>query len=236
LIVVDDEPDLREMIAEYLGKCGFVVRTLADGQDLDAHLLDEPPDLLILDVNLPGEDGFAIARRVRARSSVPILMLTAASDTIDQVVGLELGADEYVIKPFDLRVLRARIQAVLRRTERVRDPPPQHLKAACSPSRVSFGHLLLDLDACRLARPDGTELEISASEFALLAAFARNPNRILSRERLLDLARGRGSEPFDRSIDVRIARIRRKVERDPDKPELIRTMRGAGYMFVPSEP
>jgi two-component system phosphate regulon response regulator OmpR len=242
LIVVDDEPDLREMIAAYLGKCGFVVRTLADGQDLDAHLLDDPPDLLILDVNLPGEDGFAIARRVRARSAVPILMLTAASDTIDQVVGLELGADEYITKPFDLRVLRARIQAVLRRTERVRDPPPQHsqapqhLQAACSPSRVSFGHLLLDLDACRLARPDGTELEISSSEFALLAAFARNPNRILSRERLLDLAHGRGSEPFDRSIDVRIARIRRKVERDPEKPELIRTMRGAGYMFVPSKP
>jgi len=236
LIVVDDEPDLREMIAEYLGKCGFNVRTAADGQELDAHLAGCPPDLLILDVNMPGEDGFAIARRVRARSAVPILMLTAASDTIDQVVGLELGADDYVPKPFDLRVLRARIQAVLRRTELVRDPPPQHQQGPCSPSRVSFGDLFLDLDARRFARPDGTELEISTSEFDLLAAFARNPNRVLSRERLLDLAGVRGSEPFDRSIDVRVARIRRKVERDPEKPELIRTMRGIGYMFVPSKP
>jgi two-component system phosphate regulon response regulator OmpR len=236
VVVVDDELDLREMISDYLGKYGFVVRTAAVGHELYAHLTGDPPDLLILDVNMLGEDGFAIARRVRARSAVPIVMVTAASDTIDQVVGLELGADEYVTKPFDLRVLRARIRAVLCRTDRERDLPSQHPQAPCSPSPVSFGHLLLDLDACRLAGPDGAELEISASEFALLAAFARNLNRVLSRERLLDLADGRGSEPFDRSIDVRIARIRRKVERNPEKPQLIRTMRGASYMFVPSKP
>lgn len=234
VIVVDDEPDLREMIAEYLGKHGFVVCTAGDGRELDALLTDSPPDLLILDVNMPGEDGFAIARRVRAGSAVPIVMLTAASDTVDRVVGLELGADDYVTKPFDLRELRARLHAVLRRTGHAQEPQPQQTPSLTA--RVHFGDLLLDLDARRLLRPDGTELPITAMEFDLLAAFARNPNRVLSRERLLDLAHSHGSEPFDRSIDVRITRIRRKVERDPEKPQLIRTMRGAGYMFVPSKP
>jgi two-component system phosphate regulon response regulator OmpR len=188
---------------------------------------------LILDVNLPGEDGFAIARRVHAGSAVPILMLTAADDTVDRVVGLELGADDYVTKPFDLRELRARIHAVLRRTGQTRDPRQQQSEPTAE--RVRFGDLLLDLDAHRLLRPDGTELEITAMEFDLLAAFARNPNRVLSRDKLLDLAHNRDSEPFDRSIDVRITRIRRKVERDPEKPQLIKTMRGTGYMFVPSK-
>jgi len=234
VIVVDDEPDMREMIAAYLGKHGFVVGTAGDGHELDARLDGDLPDLLILDVNMPGEDGFAIARRVRARSAVPILMLTAASDTVDRVVGLELGADDYVTKPFDLRELRARIHAVLRRTRPAQVPQPQ--QAQSPTARVPFGDLLLDLDAHRLLQPDGTELQITAMEFDLLAAFARNPNRVLSREMLLDLAHNHGSEPFDRSIDVRITRIRRKVERDPEKPQLIRTMRGAGYMFVPSKP
>jgi two-component system phosphate regulon response regulator OmpR len=233
VIVVDDEPDLREMIAAYLGKYGFVVSGAAGGEELDAHLASGSPDLLILDVNLPGEDGFAIARRIRAQSAVPILMLTAAGDTVDRVVGLELGADDYVAKPFDLRELRARIQAVLRRTSRTQNSAQQ--QAEPSAERVRFGDMLLDLDAHRLLRPDGSELEITAMEFDLLAAFARNPNRVLSRDRLLDLAHNRDSEPFDRSIDVRITRIRRKVERDPEKPQVIKTMRGAGYMFVPGK-
>jgi two-component system, OmpR family, response regulator len=233
VIVVDDEPDIREVIATYLGKYGFVVSGAADGEELDAHLASDSPDLLILDVNLPGEDGFAIARRVHAGSAVPILMLTAADDTVDRVVGLELGADDYVTKPFDLRELRARIHAVLRRTGQTRDSRQQQSEPTAE--RVRFGDLLLDLDAHRLLRPDGTELEITAMEFDLLAAFARNPNRVLSRDRLLDLAHNRDSEPFDRSIDVRITRIRRKVERDPEKPQLIKTMRGTGYMFVPSK-
>jgi two-component system phosphate regulon response regulator OmpR len=233
VIVVDDEPDIREVIAAYLGKYGFVVSGAADGQELDAHLAGNSPDLVILDVNLPGEDGFAIARRVRANSAMPILMLTAADDRVDRVVGLELGADDYVTKPFDLRELRARIHAVLRRTGQPRDPRPQQSERIAE--RVRFGDLLLDLDARRLLRPDGTEMEMTAMEFDLLVAFARNPNRVLSRERLLDLAHNRDSEPFDRSIDVRITRIRRKVERDPEKPQLIKTMRGTGYMFVPGK-
>jgi DNA-binding response OmpR family regulator len=161
-------------------------------------------------------------------------MLTAADDVVDRVVGLELGADDYVIKPFDLRELRARIQAVLRRNNRQVPPSPTPLQEKSSTATVQFGDFQLDIDARRLLQPDGEQLELTAMEFDLLVAFARNPNRVLSRERLLDIAHNRDTEPFDRSIDVRIARIRRKVERDPAKPQLIKTMRGAGYMFVPA--
>ncbi len=176
---------------------------------------------------MPGEDGFAIARRVRAASDVPILMLTAAGDVIDRVVGLELGADDYITKPFDLRELRARIQAALRRSGRIAVPP-----AAPTATLVRCGDLQLDLEARRLLRADGTVLELTAMEFDLLAVFAGNPNRVLTRERLLDLAHRNGGEVFDRSIDVRVTRLRRKIERDPGHPQVIKTMRGAGYMFV----
>lgn len=230
--MIDDEPGLRAMVAEYLGRHGFAVRTAADATELDACMAEVKPDLLILDINMPGEDGLSIARRVRARSDVPIVMLTAADEVVDRVVGLELGADDYVTKPFDLRELRARIHAVLRRNARPPDPLQQPTPSPAA--LVRFGDLRLDLDAQRLFRPDGTELQLTAMEFDLLAAFARNPNRVLSRERLLDLAHQRDGEVFDRSIDVRITRIRRKVERDPAKPQVIKTMRGAGYMFVPT--
>jgi DNA-binding response OmpR family regulator len=237
LIVVDDEPDLRAMLAEYLGRHGFLVRTASGGRELDACLADESPDLLILDVNMPNEDGFSIARRVRAHSSVPVLMLTAAGDVIDRVVGLELGADDYITKPFDLRELRARIHAILRRVVAPPPSPAQSPQPGPLPaSHVRFGPVLLDLDAHRLMHQDGTELEITAMEYDLLAAFAQNPNRVLGRDRLLDMAHNRDGEPFDRSIDVRIARIRRKVEPDPVKPQIIKTVRGAGYIFVPPKP
>src|SRR5580704_7211417 len=242
VIVVDDEPDLRSMIAEYLGKQGFAVRAAGGGRELDAHLAADFADLLILDVNMPGEDGFAIARRMRAKSAVPIMMLTAADDIVDRVVGLEIGADDYLTKPFDLRELLARVRALLRRiarpvvanpaVEAAEPPAPQ----ADSGSKVRFGHLLLDLDAHRLVQSDGTELALTTTEFNLLAAFARHPNRVLSREQLLDLAQGRGDDSFDRSIDIRIARIRRKVEPDPERPQTIKTVRGAGYIFVPTKP
>ena len=231
-MVVDDEADLRIMVAEYLSRHGFTVRTAADARELDACMTEASPDLLILDVNMPGEDGFSIARRLRASSDVPILMLTAADEVVDRVVGLELGADDYLTKPFDLRELRARIQTVLRRRPHSRRA--DELPAPRSSTLVRFGELRLDLDAQRLLRPDGTELSLTAMEFDLLAAFARNPNRVLSRERLLDLAHRREGDVFDRSIDVRVTRLRRKVERDPAKPQVIKTMRGAGYMFVPS--
>jgi DNA-binding response OmpR family regulator len=178
VVIVDDEADLREMVAEYLGKYGLIVRTAGGGRELDAYLAGAPLDVLILDVDMPGEDGFAIAHRVRARSTMAILTLTAAGDTVDRVVGLELGADDYFTNPFDLLELRARIQAVLRRTGRARQP--QLLRASRRAKCVRFGELCLDLDAHRPSHPGGTELQISAMEFDLLVAFARNPNRILS--------------------------------------------------------
>jgi two-component system phosphate regulon response regulator OmpR len=241
LIVVDDEPDLRSLIAEYLGKHGFTIRTAADGSELDAHLSHEAADLLILDVNMPGEDGFAIARRIRAQSALPILMLTAADDIVDRVVGLEIGADDYLTKPFDLRELRARIRALLRRAVPMgaTTPAAQAAAAAIPPdpkSKIRFGNVVLDLDAHRLIAADGTEMMLTATEFDLLEAFARHPNRVLSREQLLDLAHDPDSDVFDRSIDIRIARIRRKVEQDPANPQTIKTVRGSGYMFVPTKP
>ena len=238
LIVVDDEADLRGMIAEYLGNQGFVVQAAANGRELDAHLADDLPDLFILDVNMPGEDGFAIARRIRARSAVPILMLTAADDVADRVAGLEIGADDYLTKPFNLRELLARIRAVLRRTAlRAPEIPAEAREPPVDPgSKVRFGHMFLDLHAHRLVASDGTELELSTTEFDLLAAFARHPNRVLTREQLLDLAHSRPCEVFDRSIDIRIARIRRKVELDPANPQMIKTVRGAGYIFTPAKP
>jgi two-component system, OmpR family, response regulator len=237
LIVVDDEPDLRAMIAEYLGNHGYVVHGAANGRELDAQLADDPPDLMILDVNMPGEDGFAIARWMRARKAVPILMLTAADTVVDRVVGLEIGADDYLTKPFDLRELLARVRAILRRAPRPPvDAPAAEPSGPESGSKVRFGHLLLDLRAHQLLTSDGTELALTTPEFNLLAAFAQHPNRVLSREQLLELAHDRADEVFDRSIDIRIARIRRKVEQDPANPQMIKTVRGAGYIFVPAKP
>jgi two-component system OmpR family response regulator len=232
LIIVDDEPELRRMAAEYLSGHGFKVRTASGGRELDAQLAAEPADLLILDVAMPGEDGFSIARRLRAGSGVPILMLTAAEELVERVVGLELGADDYLTKPFDLRELRARIRAILRR--RTAGEPPAAAASAPVPagSTVRFGRTRLDLEGCQLLRDDGTVLALTAMEFDLLKAFAENPNRVLTRDRLLTLAHNGDGEPFDRSIDSRIARLRRKIEDEPARPTVLTTIRGEGYVFV----
>ena len=238
LVVVDDEASLRDMLADYLGKHGFEVATAADGRALDALLAERPADLMLLDVNVPGEDGFAIARRLRATSNVPILMVTAAEDVIDRVVGLEVGADDYVTKPFDLRELRARIRAILRRAgmnSRITLPPEAPAPAAETGPKVltPFGKVMLDVDGRCLIHVDGKQEPLTAMEFDLLYVFSQNPYRVLSRDRLLDLAHHRENEPFDRSIDIRITRIRRKIEIDPAKPQVIKTVRGAGYIYVP---
>jgi two-component system, OmpR family, response regulator len=231
LIVVDDEPELRKILSDYLGRHGFAVRAVAGAPELDACLTTEEADLLILDIAMPGEDGLSIARRIRSRSAVPILMLTAATDIVDRVVGLEVGADDYVVKPFDLRELRARVRALLRRSEFLASPaspPPQENTAKL----IQFGPVMLDMDGHQLLQADGAVIALTSMEFDLLNAFAENPNRVLTRDRLLDLAHHRGSEPFDRSIDIRIARLRRKIEPDPSKPQVIKTIHGSGYMFV----
>ena len=234
VLIVDDDVGLRDMLSEYLPRHGFTTRAAAGGAELDLLMAEEMPDLILLDVSMPGEDGFAIARRLRtAQVDIPIILLTAMGETIDRVVGLELGTDDYVVKPFDLRELRARIGAVLRRTARPAPPNASDAKAPAVPShRVAFGNIFLDLDSRRLVRADGSEERLTAMEFDLLQAFAQNPNRVLSRDRLLELAHSKDMEPFDRSIDIRVARLRRKIEADPSKPQVIKTERGGGYIFV----
>jgi two-component system phosphate regulon response regulator OmpR len=247
IIVCDDEPDLREAVAEYLARRGFDVRRAEDAAVLRRLLAERAADLVVLDISMPGEDGLSLARALRAESDIGIVMLTAAGDVVDRVVGLEVGADDYIAKPVDLRELLARLRAVLRRREataQVLSATPAAMGAvpATAPAappqpetrRIRMGRTWLDLDQRRLTGPDGAEIPLGPSEFALLRAFAERPNRVLTRETLLDLAHPRGEEHFDRSIDVRIARIRRKVEAVPDRPAVIKTVRGAGYVFDPA--
>jgi two-component system phosphate regulon response regulator OmpR len=229
VLIVDDDAEIRETTAEYLAQHGYEVSLSADGEQMRAAFAKGKPDLVLLDLNLPGEDGLALTRWLRANHDVAIIMVTGAGGVVDRVVGLELGADDYVAKPFDLRELRARLASVLRRT---RDKPAAAAAAAQKARRVKVGRCMLDLDTHQLTDPQGTELPITGMEFDLLRVFIEHANRVLSRDQLLTLTRNREWEPFDRSIDIRIARLRRKIEADPSRPAAIRTVRGAGYMFV----
>lgn len=248
IVVVDDEEALRETVQDYLSGQGFAVRAAASGRELDAALADEPADLILLDVHMPQEDGLSLARRIRAGAATPIIMLTAADDIVDRVLGLEMGADDYVVKPFDLRELKARIRAVLRRHQAAPvpaaplspalpaappAPAPSPVPAQPHSELVACGVVFLDMDAHCLVRRDGTRENLTAMEFDLLRVFMQNPNRVLTRDRLLDLAHDRDNEPFDRSIDVRVTRLRKKIEANPAKPQAIKTVRGVGYLFVP---
>ncbi len=232
VLIVDDEAGIREMLVEYFQLQGFETAQAADGAAARAQVAGFGPDLVLLDLNMPGENGLSVARWLRETTNAGIIMLTAAHGTVDRVVGLEMGADDYVAKPCDLRELLARARSVLRR--RTASAPP----AAVAPAkarRVRMGRCTLELDARRLLDADGTEVVLTTMEFDLLVAFAQNPNRPMERDRLLELAHHKRWEPFDRSIDIRIARLRRKIERDPAKPETLRTVRGTGYMFVPGK-
>ncbi|MBO0904318.1 response regulator [Jiella sonneratiae] len=231
IFVVDDEPETRELIGDYLAMNGYCTRLLEGGAAMRDQMALERPDLIVLDLNMPGEDGLSIVRRLKAETDVPVIMLTATASLVDRVVGLELGADDYLAKPCELRELLARIRSVLRRAGG--PAVPREAEPATPRREIRFGTKWLDLDAQSLRGEDGDEQPLVHSEFSLLKAFAENPRRVLSRERLLDLASARDSEPFDRAVDVRITRIRRKIEPDPGKPTVIRTVRGAGYMFSP---
>ena len=239
IAVVDDEEKAREMVGDYLRMHGFSVTLCDGGRGLRSAIADQLPDLIVLDLNMPEEDGLSIVRDLKRRLAIPVIMLTATASPIDRVVGLELGADDYLAKPCELRELLARIRSVLRRSA------PAASVAAAATTRpspavpaggqraVRFGTKWLDLDARVLRDDDGRELPLTASEFMLLKAFADNPRRVLTRERLLDLANARDPDAFDRAVDVRITRIRRKIEPDPAHPTIIRTMRGSGYLFAP---
>ena len=236
VMIVDDDPQVLEMLSEYLTSHGFDVAQADSGQAMRAALERAVPDVVLLDLNLPGEDGLALARYLRGRYDLGIIMVTGAGDVVDRIVGLEVGADDYVTKPFDPRELRARIRSVLRRVPGRGAAEPGEASepaAARGTRRVVVGECLLDLDTHQLFGRDGAEVPLTGMEFDLLQVFVQHPNQVLSRDRLLTLTRNRDWEPFDRSIDIRIARLRKKVEADPENPLLIRTVRGAGYMFVP---
>ena len=230
IIVVDDEAAAREMVGDYLKMHGFQVTLCDGGGSLRRVIAVRPPDLVVLDLNMPEEDGLSIVRDLKARSSVPIIMLTATASPIDRVVGLELGADDYIPKPCELRELVARIRSVLRRGP---SPASTGTAAENATRSIRVGTKWFDIETHRLRDDGGTEQVLTKSEYALLRAFTDHPKRVLSRDRLLDLADARDPDAFDRSIDVRINRIRKKVEPDAANPRFIRTVRGMGYVFRP---
>jgi len=236
VLVVDDEPELRSLLAEYLGRQGFSVRAAADAAEARALVAQEPPPIAILDIHMPGENGLSLARWLReAHPRTGIVMLTTAGEAVDRIVGLELGADDYMPKPFELRELLARVRALQRRMASVlaAAPPAAATTPAQAERGVRFGDRWLDLEQRRLVAPDGTDIPITAAEFDLLALFARHPNRPLNRDQIMEQAHNRGWDVFDRSIDLRIMRLRRKIERNPDKPEVLKTVRNVGYVYVP---
>jgi two-component system OmpR family response regulator len=236
VLIVEDDPSVREMLAEYLGKHGYEVAQADQGTAMRETVEKSLPDVVLLDVNLPGEDGFTLARFLRERYDVGIIMVTGSAEVADRVAGLEVGADDYVVKPFDLRELRARVKSVIRRMQ-ARPPivPTADAPAAAVPSsRVRVGTRVLDLASRQLFASDESEIPLTGMEFDLLKVFLERPNQVLNRDQLLTLTRNREWEPFDRSIDIRIARVRRKIEADPERPQAIRTVRGTGYMYVPT--
>ncbi len=238
ILVVDDEPELREMIEEYLSSKGFIVLTAENGEAMRQVLAAHAIDLVLLDIKMPGEDGLSLARYLREHHPVGIIMLTAVADVVDRIIGLEIGADDYITKPFDPRELFARVKSVLRRmSAEPADASPEAKTNVADATKgqhgMRFGRCVLNLESHQLLTEDGLEIPMTSMEFDLLKAFATNPNRVLSRDQLLDMAHNRDWDPFDRSIDIRIARIRRKIEADPAKPQTIKTVRGAGYIFIP---
>ena len=228
VLAIDDDPAMRQLVAEYLGKNDLQVTTVATGAEMAQALAERAIDLVVLDLRLASEDGMQLARRLREESAMPIIIVTGKTDEADRVMGLELGADDYVVKPFSPRELLARIRAVLRRYQTAREVLPSKDDKRRA---YRFAGWELNLGSRRLTSPQGDRVELTHAEFNLLQAFCAAPQRVLSREQLLDLSRLNGAEVFDRSVDVQILRLRRKIEPDPARPQYIRTERGAGYVF-----
>ncbi|HRH81105.1 MAG TPA: response regulator [Thiobacillaceae bacterium] len=227
LLIVDDDAELRDLLREYLGQAGFQVAAVADGREMQHALAASPFDLVILDIMLPGEDGLALCRRLRAASRIPILMLTARGDEIDRIVGLEMGADDYLAKPFNPRELLARVRSILRRANSL----PENL-AGEDVHRFRFAGWGLDTRTRQLLSPTGVVVDLSGAEYKILHVLAEHPNRVLSRDQLLEFTQGREATAYDRSIDVQIGRLRRKLDDDPREPRLIKTVRNEGYVLA----
>ena len=230
ILVVDDDPDLHELLGRYLSEQGFEVTGVEDGAAMDRFLATRSTDLIILDLMLPGEDGLSIAKRLRSDRDTPIIMLSARGEEVDRIVGLEVGADDYLPKPFNPRELLARIRAVLRRPT----APSNAESDNAQEQTFSFGPFRLDPVTQELTR-DEEKVSLTSGEFALLKIFVEHPNRVLSRDTLVDMLKGFERSPYDRSIDVRVTRLRRKIENDPSSPVYIHTVWGAGYRFSPGK-
>jgi two-component system OmpR family response regulator len=226
LLVVDDEPDVSSLIVRYFSAQGFRVSAAADGAAMRLVLARDDVDLVLLDLGLPGEDGFELTRYLRERWRGPIIIVTGRGESVDRVVGLELGADDYVTKPFDLRELLARVRSVLRRVAE------RSSASESSGSMVEFAGFRLDLKSRELRDAQGAAVDLTGGEFVLLKVLVEHPNRVLSRDDLMSQVHGRDAGPYDRAIDVQIGRLRRKIESDPSRPEIIKSVRGAGYLFT----
>ncbi|WP_429129115.1 response regulator [Aeromonas veronii] len=226
ILVVDDHSEIRDLLKRFLEQHGLRVSCARDGKEMKRLLEEREFDLLVLDLMMPGEDGLTLCRELRVKSNLPIIMLTAMGEETDRIIGLEMGADDYLAKPFNPRELLARIKAVMRRTQAETQPVTETLTRD-----LRFDRWLLDVNRRELVDEDGVGLSLSTAEFDLLKVFLERPQRVLSRDQLLDLARGREAVAFDRAIDTLVSRLRRKLERDPKNPELIKTIWGGGYMF-----
>jgi len=226
ILVVDDDREIRDLLAKFLTKHGYRVTTARDGEEMFKALDGWRIDLVVLDLMLPGEDGLSLCRRLRAHAKTPVIMLTAMGEETDRIIGLEMGADDYMPKPFNPRELLARIKAVLRRAQSLPETQVERSPA------IRFAGWTLDVATRRLESPEGVVVDLSSGEHDMLMAFLDHPRRVLSRDQLLDLARNRSSTPFDRSIDVHIGHLRRKIEANPRDPQLIKTVHGVGYMFA----
>jgi two-component system OmpR family response regulator len=230
ILVVDDDPKIRRGLGTFLTEQGVRVTLAGDGREMDAKLAASKIDVVVLDVMMPGEDGLSILRRLRSDSKVPVILLTAVAGETDRIVGLELGAEDYVCKPFSPRELLARIRVVLRRSE---NDDSEKVSREKVPTRLTFSGWAFDIRARTLVSPAGVLVDLTSGEFDLLQAFVEHPNRVLNRDQLLDLARGRASLTVDRAIDVQVMRLRRKIESDAQNPKIIKTVRNSGYIFTP---
>jgi DNA-binding response OmpR family regulator len=230
LLVVDDDPRIRQMLTRYFEQEGYRVSAAGDGAAMRAQLNANKVDVILLDVVMPGEDGLSIARQIRAKSDVGIIMLTGRDEVLDRVVGLEVGADDYIAKPFHLRVVLARVKSVVRRRKPAPDPIQRNEEKA--EDVIRFDGWLLDTARRRLVSPSGDDVTLTSGEFDLLAALAKHPGRVFSRESLMEHTRGHGLKAFDRSIDAQIARLRKKIEQNPKSPTIVKSVRAVGYVFT----
>jgi len=234
VLVVDDDIDIQELLADYLEDNGFKVTSAGDASSMHERIEENVPDVVLMDIGLPGEDGLSLTRYLREHLDIGVIVISGSGETLDRIIGLEVGADDYIPKPFDPRELRARIKNVIRRYQRL-EKPLQATQRSNQDTIINLAHCRLNIESHQLLNNENDEIPLTAMEFDLLKTFIERPNRPLTRDQLLNITQNRDWDPYDRSIDIRITRLRRKLEQDPNKPQIIRTVRGVGYMYVPTK-